>query len=261
MVQYLNMTYYNRIYKPGQKELFKISRSKIELFVQCARCFWLDARLGIKRPSGPPFSLNNAVDELFKKEFDIYRKNKQAHPMMLENKINAIPFDHQDLNNWRDNFIGVGYLDEKTNLYIYGAIDDVWINDNDELIVVDYKATSKTSEINIDAEWQSSYKRQVEIYAWLFNKNGFKVSDRAIFIYTNASVEAENFNNVLEFKTKLIEHKLNLAWIDKTITKIKECLDGNIPPVGSSAMGGTCDFCEYAKKRTELTLNSLAINK
>ncbi|MCA9330587.1 hypothetical protein KC957_00940, partial [Candidatus Saccharibacteria bacterium] len=46
----------NKPYQPGQAEPFKVSRSKIELFMQCPRCFWLDARLKIKRPSGPPFN-------------------------------------------------------------------------------------------------------------------------------------------------------------------------------------------------------------
>ena len=38
----------------------QLSRSKIELFIACPRCFWLDVARGIPRPSGPPFTLNNA---------------------------------------------------------------------------------------------------------------------------------------------------------------------------------------------------------
>jgi hypothetical protein len=60
-------------YKPGQTAPFKVSRSKIELFMQCPRCFWLDVRLKVTRPSSPPFNINKAIDELFKKEFDSYR--------------------------------------------------------------------------------------------------------------------------------------------------------------------------------------------
>jgi hypothetical protein len=39
---------------------------------------------------------------------------------------------------------------------------------------------------------------------------------------------------------------------------MKKCMDDDkIPPVGSSAMGGVCEHCAYAKARTELTLKSL----
>lgn len=131
-------------YQPGQKEIYKLSRSKIELFMQCPRCFWLDVRMKIKRPSGPPFQINKTIDELFKKEFDSYRKVKKPHPLMEENKVQAIPFEHEDLDTWRHNFTGVGIDHKPTNLHIYGAVDDVWKSSKtDELIVVDYKATSK----------------------------------------------------------------------------------------------------------------------
>ena len=51
------------------------------------------------------------------------------------------------------------------------------IAEKEGLIVVDYKATSKNSEVNLDAEWQIGYKRQMEFYQYLLRNNGFKVSD------------------------------------------------------------------------------------
>jgi CRISPR/Cas system-associated exonuclease Cas4 (RecB family) len=244
-------------YKPGQTTPFKISRSKIELYVQCPRCFWLDARLKIKRPNGPPFSLNKAVDELLKKEFDSYRSQSKAHPMMEANNIQAIPFSHPDIDTWRENFVGVNTVHEPTNLYVFGAIDDVWVTDDDELIVVDYKATSKASEVSIDAAWQDSYKRQVEVYQWLLRQNGFMVSNQAIFVYTNGRLDMDEFGDRLEFRTKIIDYQASDSWIEPTLEKIKECLEGTIPKVGVAAMGGPCDYCDYARARTQLTLESL----
>ena len=43
--------------------------------------------------------------------------------------------------------------------------------------------------------------------------------------------------------------------------KMKECLEDKMPPVGRAAMGGICEFCEYAKSRTQLTLDSLTPKK
>jgi ATP-dependent exoDNAse (exonuclease V) beta subunit len=153
----------------------------------------LDSRLKIKRPSGPPFQINKAIDELFKKEFDNYRKKKQSHPIMIENEIKAIPFSHQDLDKWRHNFTGISTIHKSTNLYIFGAVDDIWIDEQGRLIVVDYKATSKNGEVSLDADWQISYKRQLEIYQWLLRQNSFEVSDRGYFVYTNARMDADGF--------------------------------------------------------------------
>lgn len=56
------------VYTKNQKEPFKLSRSKIDLFINCPKCFYFDRVLVIKRPPIFPFNLNNAVDTLLKKE-------------------------------------------------------------------------------------------------------------------------------------------------------------------------------------------------
>jgi CRISPR/Cas system-associated exonuclease Cas4 (RecB family) len=245
-------------YQPGQAAAFKVSRSKIELFMQCPRCFWLDTRLKIKRPSGPPFNINKTIDELFKKEFDAYRAKAKPHPLMTDNQIKAIPYAHEDLDTWRYNFTGIVALHKPTNLHVFGAIDDVWVNEDGELIVVDYKATSKKTEVSIDSDWQMSYKRQLEVYQWLLRQNGFAVNNTGYFVYTNASLEPEGFGDKLEFHTKVIPYTGSDVWVEPTLIKMKACMDSDdMPPIGDAAMGGPCDFCSYARQRTELTLKHL----
>ena len=85
------MAYAKKLFDPSSKESFKISRSKIDVFKQCERCSYLDIRLGVKRPSGPSFTLNNAVDELFKREFDVHRANGTQHPLAKEYNVDAGP--------------------------------------------------------------------------------------------------------------------------------------------------------------------------
>ena len=251
----------NKPYTPGQTDPYKISRSKIELFTQCPRCFWLDVRLKITRPSTPPFNINKAIDELFKKEFDVYRAKKEPHPIMKSNNLKAVPAEHPELDAWRHNFTGVATIHEKSNLHIFGAIDDLWINEKEELIVVDYKATAKTSEVGIDSDWQQSYKRQLEVYQWLLRQKGYKVSSIGYFVYTNARFDVDGFYDKVEFITKLIPYEGSDNWVEKTILKMKKCMDGDMPAVGKAAMGGDCEYCSYAKSRTELTLKALEIRK
>ncbi len=245
-------------YKPGQTTPFKVSRSKIELFMQCPRCFWLDVRLKIKRPNGPPFQINKAIDELFKKEFDYYRQLAKPHPLMLDNQIKAVPFKHEDLNKWRMNFTGVSTLHLPTNLQVFGAVDDLWVNDDGELIVVDYKATAKATEVSLDADWQIGYKRQLEVYQWLLRQNGFTVNDTGYFVYTNGRLDLDGFNDRMEFRTKVIPYVGSDTWVEPTLLKIKASMDSNdMPAVGQAVMGGSCEFCAYARARTELTIKDL----
>ena len=239
--------YRKKLYTKGDTEPFKLSRSKIDLFVECPKCFYLDRRLGVSRPQGFPFNLNSAVDLLLKKEFDLHRDSKTAHPYMIDNKIDAIPFSHSEMNVWRENFVGAQVTDTKNNLLITGAIDDIWIytdgEDKDKIIIVDYKATSKDTEVDLDSEWQDGYKRQMEIYQWIFRKLGFKVSDTGYFVYANGDRSKEGFDNKLEFKIKVIPYVGKTEWIEKTLENIKKCLDDDRIPKEKD----TCEYCKYRK--------------
>lgn len=229
------------VFNPAAHEPFKLSRSKVELFLKCPLCFYLDRRLGVGQPPGFPFNLNIAVDHLLKKEFDIHRVGKTAHPLMKAYGVDAVPFAHPELDAWRENFVGIQYLHESTNFIITGAVDDVWVNPQGELIVVDYKATSKDGEVNIDAEWQKGYKNQMEIYQWLFRRNGFDVSNTGYFVYVNGKKDRSAFDAKLEFDVKLIPYVGSDAWVEKTIIEAHDCLMSDVVP----SQADDCDYCNY----------------
>ena len=84
----------------------------------------------------PGWALNVAVDELLKKEFDLYRKEQKPHPIMVKHNLNFVPYQHKDLDTWRNSLKGgISYLDEKTNLIIHGGIDDLWFDLNEKKII------------------------------------------------------------------------------------------------------------------------------
>jgi hypothetical protein len=231
-----------KLFDPRSDKPFPLSRSKVELFQDCKRCFYLDRRLGIGRPSGPPFNLNSAVDALLKREFDDYRRKSAPHPLMAEAGINAVPHAHPELETWRSNFKGVRTLHERTNLELFGAIDDLWRDlDSGELIVADYKATAKAAEVTIDEPWQISYKRQMEFYQWLLRRRGFPVARRGWFVYCNGRRDAAAFGSRLEFTIRLIPYDGNDSWVEDTLHAIRETLAAGDPP----APGADCEYCEY----------------
>src|SRR3989344_3720497 len=114
------------LFDPVSPEPYKLSRSKIDNFIVCPRCFYIDRRLGVGQPPGYPFSLNSAVDKLLKKEFDVHRANATVHPLCEKYGINVIPLAHEMIDKWRDSLRGgIKYLHEATNLIITGGVDDV----------------------------------------------------------------------------------------------------------------------------------------
>ena len=238
----------SQYYKPNRNENWnydgnnwRLSRSKIDLFVECPRCFYIDNKLGTARPPGYPLSLNSAVDHLLKKEFDVHRANGSAHPLMEQYGIDAVPYQNEMMDTWRENFKGVEALHEPTGMKVSGAIDDVWVNPKGELHVVDYKATSKNDTPTLDADWQDGYKRQMEVYQWLLRQNGFDVSDTGYFVYANGLKDAEAFDKRLEFEVVVIPYEGDDTWVEGTLLDIKKTLDSNDIP----EPGAECDYCKY----------------
>ena len=82
MSKYYNPQRSRNLFDPASPAPFKLSRTKLDLFLNCPRCFYLDRRLGVAQPPGFPFSLNSAVDKLLKKEFDAHRAAGTPHPLM-----------------------------------------------------------------------------------------------------------------------------------------------------------------------------------
>lgn len=232
------------MFDPKSKKPFRLSRSKIDLFLNCRRCFYLDRVMGVGRPPGFPFSLNSAVDALLKKEFDIHRAKGSKHPLCEHYGIDAVPLDDSRMDEWRDALRrGITFLHKGTNLLITGGIDDVWVSPQGELIIVDYKATSKDGEVSLDADWQIGYKRQVEIYQWLFRQNGFKVSNTAYFVYCNGKKDRAAFDSKLEFDVRVLPYEGDDSWVEQAIIDAHQCLvAGKLP---DAAPG--CEYCNYIK--------------
>jgi hypothetical protein len=218
----------------------KLSRSKLELFLDCPRCFWLDLHQGVKRPAGFPFTINNAIDSLLKGEFDVHREKGTKHPVMEKNNINAIPFAHEKLNVWRHNFTGVQFEHKPTGFLVTGAVDDVWVNPEGELIVVDYKATGAKQHQIYD-----SYRRQMEVYQWLLRQNGFKVSPTGYFVFAQVD-KTEGFGNgiaALSFDLYVEPLAGDDSWVEQGLRSAKKIFDMNTPPDAAP----DCDYCNYRR--------------
>ena len=238
--------FYKRSRKPDYNyggSRWTLSRSKIELFMDCARCFYMDNKLGVARPPGYPFNLNSAVDALLKKELDTHRAQGTQHPLAKAYGLDAIPLAHAQIDEWRDALRnGVKCVHKETGLTVRGGVDDIWINKKGELIVIDYKATSKDGRIeSLDEEWHKSYKRQLEIYQWLLRQNGFKVSDTGYWFYANATKDREAFDGRLDFELTLVPYTGSTDWVDGTLVTLKKCLDSEALPQA----GEDCDYCRY----------------
>ncbi len=207
----------------------KISRSQIELFIDCPRCFWLDVKFKIKRPEFKGGYIGSKYDPILKNYFDKHRKNNKTPKEIEKHQLNLFS-DFETLKTWRGK--GIEYFHQKHNVIYYGKIDDLLTKD-EYLIPFDFKTTtSKNFQIYED------YKRQLEIYGYLLTKNNHSVLDMGVFYVVKIDIN-ENFEKIEEREIVKIEN-LNYETYDEVLENLIEIYNSEKEPEASP----NCDFCK-----------------
>lgn len=231
-----------KLFVPGSDEPFRLSRSKLSLFLECPRCFYLECRHGISRPDMPGFALNVAVDTLLKREFDACRKQGLVPGLLHESGLGSTLSRHPQLKRWRSNASGIQYLHKPTNFLVFGAVDDLWVDSEHRLEVVDYKATArKEPVVELDQPYHIHYKRQVEVYQWLLRQNGETVSDTAYFLYCTARTGEKRFRLRLKFDARIIPYVGDPSWIEPELRAAHKVLSA----YGAPDRSPDCKYCAY----------------
>lgn len=215
--------------------MIKVSRSKLELFLDCPLCFWLDIKKSVKRPPPAPYTINSAIDALLKQEFDVCRENGTAHYLIKKYNIDAIPYKCAQINAWRHNFTGVQFHHKPTDFLVFGAVDDVWINSTGKLIVVDYKATGANNY-----QIYPGYKRQMEIYQWLLQQNGYAVSKTGYFLFAKVNKNGGFAEGKLSFDLFLEPQEGDTSWIENTIQDAYKIMNNSMPESNPE-----CVYCQF----------------
>jgi CRISPR/Cas system-associated exonuclease Cas4 (RecB family) len=238
------------IYQCNQTVPFKISRGKFSDFLTCPRCFYLDRVKGLASPGMPGWTLNETTDLLLKKEFDSCRSEQKPHRVCIENDLqHLIPFDHPDMDKWRD-ALRNGLMINYQNIILTGGVDDIWKNRNtEELVVVDYKSQASRRKVEthsyLSSAYHEGYKIQMDFYTFLLKEMGFNVSNTAYFYVCNADRNAEGFYGKLDFSETLIPYQTNISWIPSKLEEMLETLNSVEVPASNKS----CENCAYAYQR------------
>jgi hypothetical protein len=95
--------------------------------------------------------------------------------------------------------------------------------------------------LDLSADWQDTWKRQMEVYQWLLRGNDFDVSKRGYFVYANADKSLGSFDRKLVFDLQLLPYDGDDQWIDDTLVAAKECLMSEDVPEAREE----CDYCTF----------------
>ncbi|MEK7664222.1 MAG: PD-(D/E)XK nuclease family protein [Patescibacteria group bacterium] len=218
------------------EKAINLSPNSLNLYLECPHCFWLDKKLGLRRPPPYPYALNVAVDVLLKEEFDAYRKRNELHPLLLENKIKVKLFGNQRLlDQWRDNFQGIRYYDKELGAALFGAVDDILEFNDGKLAPLDYKSTGSRV-----ANVYDRFQLQLDTYTFLLEKNGYKTPRKGYLAFYIVDKD-KGFIDRLPFRKEIHEIETNPSDIYEIFKDAVAVLKSDNPPAHSK----DCPFAKW----------------
>jgi len=213
---------------------YKFSPSSLSLLKECPRCFWLEFRNGVKRPSGIFPSLPSGMDRVLKTYFDGYRPKL---PKPLSSLKGVTLFNDDILSTWRNNFKGIQWKDKDGNVY-KGAVDEI-LQKKDKLIVLDFK----TRGFPLKDDTAAFYQDQMDIYNLLLQKNGYLTEDYAyLLFYHPVKVKDDG----VEFETDLVKMKIDVKNAERIFKEALKVLKGEMPEASDD-----CEYCKWCGERGE----------
>ena len=213
---------------------FKLSPSVLNLMKECPRCFWLAEHEVWSRPAGIFPSLPSGMDSVLKKHFDKFMEKNELPPELCNNSEceNLKLFDNKELlKEWRNSRKGLWYEDKDGNI-LHGGIDNILVNKaNNKLIVLDYK----TRGYPLKEDTYEHYQEQMNIYAWLLEKMGYKVESYAylLFYYPKEVLETGE----IVFDTHLKKMSVSAEDAEKLFNNAIKMLNKECPKE-------SCEWCE-----------------
>jgi len=152
-----------------QKEIIKLSASMIGGYLGCPACFWRDYHYPQE------FHLPGVLNRMDKLEKDYYDRHRNQTPPILKGQIKEKLVDLDTAQKLRK---GMLFFDEKLNAQFKGKMDDCFIDSKGVFVVMDNKTASPSAE-----EFLKMYQLQLDSYAFLLKKHGFKVANYGYLVY------------------------------------------------------------------------------
>jgi len=201
---------------------------------ECPRCFWLAEHDVWKRPAGIFPSLPSGMDGILKIHFDKFMEKGKLPPELCNNSEcnNLKLFDNKGLlKEWRNSRKGL-WIEDKAGNILHGGIDNLMINKtNNKIIVLDYK----TRGFPLKEDTHEHYQDQLNIYAYLLEKLGYKVENFAYLLFYHPKEVSETGEVI--FNTDLKKMKINSEEAEKLFKKAIKMLNDKCPKE-------TCEWCE-----------------
>ncbi|MDE2180353.1 MAG: PD-(D/E)XK nuclease family protein [candidate division NC10 bacterium] len=213
-----------------------LSNSRLGLYRECPRCFWLEINAGIKRPETIFPSLPGGLDLQFKRYFDRFRDCGELPPEVKGKLPGRLLPDARTIDQWRDWRRGIRHVTAWTDVDVMGALDECLVDEADFYYPLDYKTRGYAPKNDTHAFYQD----QMNLYTLLLESNGHNTKRLAYLIYYYP-VEVKEYG-LIQFQVDVQEVPTDPTAAEALVRDAVTTLRGPTP-AGSSS----CGFCRWTR--------------
>ncbi len=219
--------------------MYELTPALLNLYQDCARCFWVEIHEKVKRPLNFSSStLQGGMNLVFKKYADIYRL-KGSLPPELSKQVEGIFLPDADLiKKWRDRKAGLYYENKDIGVSLRGTLDECVVREDEgEQVYVPLDFTTRGYD-NKEEAHDNHAQLKLDCYDLLLNKNGYKTSSTGYLVYYIPEEVRES--GVVEFNVQVIQLVTEGRRVMNLMTEVADVLNGKIPEAGQN-----CEYCAW----------------
>ena len=245
----------------------RLSKSQIDKYQDCARCFWLKQRHKFDQPEMISSKVWKGIERITTAHYESHRLAKTT-PMNLVGQVpaGAIPYqaDRIDMKSLR--YWGKGLAFVVDGVTVTTALDDMLERPPKGAMpkvynVIDYKSKSKATDAEATADL---YENQADVFDLAANVNGYPTDGVVYFDYwypiavhgeeeTNPKLEGDHGKTHQVWGSQVVALKADHARCKKLVLAAAACLDSALPEPPTNAKGNiSCAVCAYVADRAEL---------
>lgn len=188
----------------------------------------------LRRPQGPFPSLPGGMDAVLKTFTDGHRTRGTLPPELAGTTKGKLYPNQEKLDRWRDALRGdLRYADQTLGVEVIGGVDDL-LEEGGALTPLDFK----TRGWAVKEDTHRHYEHQLDLYAWLLEKLGEKVSGRGILLFFSPT--AYEGKGSARFRVEPVVLKTDVARAQALLERAVKTSNGPLPTKHAD-----CSFCRY----------------
>lgn len=210
--------------RTGRSNVASVSQTSLNLLRDCERCFYCDAKLGIKRPSSPMSTLLTKLDRIVCSTWNEHAAAGKLPPLLTA-QLAGTPVIPQ-IKSW---------FDHATGLSVSGRLDACLRVEAELFVPVDHKGRGYPPNGTHEA-----YQLQLDVYDLLLGRNGYPTAGYGLLVYYIIQQGDPDIGLPLDIEIQKVETDARraLAWMEKAAS----VLALGDPPEPSPG----CAFCNWA---------------